>query len=97
MSSLNPRNRMVVFRLTQEEYAALQSACKSKGGRNLSEFTRSELLTMLRTETIAGVMQQRFLDLEQRIAQLEYAVARMTELLAGAVQGPITQHNATTD
>jgi hypothetical protein len=73
---------MVVFRLTQEEYTSLRDACRSKGGRNLSEFTRSELLAMLRTESIAVLMQKRFLEFEQKIVQLELAVAQVTRMLA---------------
>ena len=80
---------MVVFRLTQEEYACLSEACKSKGGRNLSEFTRSELLEMLRTESTASVMQKRFTELQQRLMQFETAVAQVTELLACGAQLPV--------
>src|SRR3954462_5115289 len=67
VSSLNPRNRMVVFRLTQEEYTRLRDACKSKGGRNLSEYTRSELLAMLQSDSIAGLIQKRFGELEEKL------------------------------
>jgi hypothetical protein len=77
---------MVVFRLTQEEYTSLRDACKSKGGRNLSEFTRSELLAMLRSESIAALIQSRFHELESRIAQLESAVTHLTELVACGVR-----------
>jgi hypothetical protein len=44
MSVLNPRNRIVVFRLTQEEYEALRSVSATRGARNLSDFARSLLL-----------------------------------------------------
>jgi hypothetical protein len=77
---------MVVFRLTQEEYANLSDACKSKGGRNLSEFTRSELLTMLRSESSAAVIQKRFDELEQRLTQFGVVVTQLTEVLAGGAQ-----------
>jgi hypothetical protein len=80
---------MVVFRLTQEEYASLRDACRAKGGRNLSEFTRSELLAMLRTESIAVLMQKRFLEFEQKMMQLEVAVAQVTRLLAANAQAAV--------
>jgi hypothetical protein len=44
MSLSKPRNRSVVFRLTEEEYAALRDACQRSGGRSLSEFARNSLL-----------------------------------------------------
>lgn len=72
---------MVVFRLTQAEYASLREACKTKGGRSISEFTRSELLAMNSKESIAGIIQQRFQDLEERIAQLDCGVTHLAEIL----------------
>ena len=75
---------MVVFRLTQEEYASLQAACRSKGGRNLSEFTRSELLVMLRSESIAALVEKRFQEIEGKLMQLEVSVSQLAELLTGA-------------
>ena len=77
---------MVVFRLTQEEYATLRDACKARGGRNLSEFTRSELLDMLRSESTAAVIQKRFTEFEQRLVHFEVAVAQLTELLSCGAQ-----------
>lgn len=77
---------MVVFRLTQEEYLCLRDACRSKGGRNLSEFTRSELLAMLRTESISVLMQKRFQEFEQKLTQLEMAVSQVTRILVSAPQ-----------
>ena len=79
---------MVVFRLTQEEYACLSEACKSKGGRNLSEFTRSELLAMLHPESSASLIQDRFDRLEQRLHQFETAIERLTEFVACAPNPP---------
>ena len=84
MSSLNPRNRIVVFRLTQEEYANLQAACRSKGGRNLSEFTRSELMVMVRSEPIEALVEKHFQEIDGRLMQLDATVAQLAELLAGA-------------
>jgi len=37
-----------VFRLTQEEFRNLKLACDHKGARNISEFTRAEILDSLR-------------------------------------------------
>jgi len=39
------RDRVVVFRLSQQEYQTLKRACDSRGARNLSDFTRTELLS----------------------------------------------------
>ncbi len=38
----NPRNRVVVFRLSGHEYVSLKDiACNARGARNISDFTRS--------------------------------------------------------
>jgi len=47
MPLLKPRNRAVVFRLTQEEYDALLAACLRSGGRSLSDYARSSLLNSI--------------------------------------------------
>ena len=44
MSIIKRRDRIVVFRLTQEEYRRLERACSRTGARNLSDYTRRELL-----------------------------------------------------
>jgi uncharacterized protein (DUF1778 family) len=76
-----PRNRIVVFRLTQEEYCLLQEACRLKGGRNLSDFTRSELMGMVRTDNVVEIVQERFRVFEERLVPLQRTLARLMELL----------------
>ena len=45
MSIARRREEIVVFRLTDQELVSLKRVCESKGGRNLSEFARTELLS----------------------------------------------------
>ena len=52
MSVLKPRNRLVNFRLTEEEYAALYLASGKSGARSLSDFARSAVLRAM--ETVEG-------------------------------------------
>jgi hypothetical protein len=73
---------MVVFRLTQEEYTSLRDACKAKGGRNISEFTRSELLAMLRSDSLTALIRTHFGELEQRVMQLETTLGELAALVA---------------
>jgi len=62
------RSRVVTFRLSQEEYAALDRAC-SGSGRSVSDFLRFEILGRLQCDRLAA--------LEQRIRDLQSAVARL--------------------
>ena len=71
----NPRNRVVVFRLSPHEYLSLKNACSARGARNISDFTRSEILGHLQFD--------RFAVIEQKIAELQSVVTRLNELLEG--------------
>ena len=75
MALLKPRNRVVVFRLTQDEYQDLKTASSVRGARNVSDFARSELLTSIGRDRLSQV--------DQRISNLESAVYKMAQLLEG--------------
>jgi hypothetical protein len=72
---------VVVFRVTQEEYHHLRSICLERGGRNLSEFTRSELLAFLKH---TGQSDERVAVLERKLASLQYSVQHMIRLMESA-------------
>ncbi len=67
----NPRNRVVVFRLSQDEYRSLKEACERAGARNLSDFTRSEILEYLQSDALSDRLNRRLESLEQRIARMQ--------------------------
>ena len=69
-SSDHPRNRLVVFRVSQEELDSLKTACAEKKGRNLSDFTRSELLSFLRAQPPDFLIQRKLDDIERQLAQM---------------------------
>jgi len=68
--AINPRNRHLIFRLTQDEYQTLQSASAGQGARSLSEFARARLLGSLQAQ-----------PLDAQLIELRTSVARITELL----------------
>lgn len=80
-TAVKNRSRVVVFRVTQEEYQYLRSVCLERGGRNLSEFTRSELLAFLKS---AGQSDERIAELERKLASLQYSVQHMIRLMESA-------------
>ena len=43
MSVRNPRTRLISFRLSEDEYRALQSVCDAQEARSLSEFVRNSI------------------------------------------------------
>jgi len=76
-----PRNRIVVFRLTQAEFNSLKSACAERGGRNLSEFTRSELLSFLQGPSLERVVENRITEIQRQVGDLQRAMQQITRML----------------
>jgi hypothetical protein len=44
MAISKPRNRVVLFRLTQEEFVKVQAACTRTGARSVSDYARARIL-----------------------------------------------------
>ena len=68
---------MVVFRLTQEEYRRLQTACSAQGGRNVSDFTRSELLARIEGEDSGDGLEKRLHAVEQQLLAVQCTVQNL--------------------
>jgi hypothetical protein len=84
MSFLKRRNRMVIFRVTEDEYENLKTVCSVRGARNLSDFARSELLQSAGRElqpeaAVAGHLS----EIEQRLASLQGMLQQMASRLEG--------------
>jgi len=70
MAVTKPRNRTLIFRLTQDEYETLQVASNDEGARSLSEFARVKLLGALGAPA-----------LYTEISEIRTTVARLAERL----------------
>ena len=70
MAVTKPRNRALIFRVTQDEYEALQTASSGYGARSLSEFARVKLFGALETPR-----------LQTEISELRLTVERLAERL----------------
>ena len=79
MASLHQRNRIVVFRLSQEEYNSLRSACVAAGGRNLSDFTRSELLTVVQTDGRGSALERKVVEIDRKLSDLQSLIQHVSE------------------
>ncbi len=73
MPILKRRDRIVVFRLSQDEYEGLRAACAERGAASISSFARSELLTSLNRDRLSGVYRQ--------LSNLESSVQRIAQIL----------------
>jgi len=82
MPFLHQRNRIVVFRLSQDEYDRLRAACAAAGGRNLSDFTRSELLTLVQTDDGGSVIQRKFVEIDSKLSALQTMITHVSDRIA---------------
>jgi hypothetical protein len=75
MAVAKPRNRTVLFRLTEEEFGALQAACTAGGARSLSDYARHRILTegAQATSSVAR--------LERQVGELTCAIERLIDLI----------------
>lgn len=77
MSVLKPRNRLINFRLTEEEFVSLRDACRNQGARSISDFARSAVMTQ--AEHPSGAAETGRTD--ELLASLESRLNEMFELL----------------
>ena len=73
MAILKRRDRLVVFRLSQDEYDGLRKACAEHGAPSISAFARSELMKSINRDRLSGVSGQ--------LSTLQSSVHRITQIL----------------
>jgi hypothetical protein len=73
------RDRTVVFRVTEQEYNNLKSACDAAGGRSISDYTRSELLSGGRNGSADVFLLQRFLEIDRKLTEVYQLTKQMLE------------------
>lgn len=84
VAGVNRRNRSVIFRVTEQEYDLLKSACAAAGGRNLSDYTRSELLSGSNNGSVDSVIWRRFLEIDQKLAEVYRLASEIFERIQAA-------------
>ncbi|MEO5924913.1 MAG: hypothetical protein ABIR70_13925 [Bryobacteraceae bacterium] len=77
MAISKPRNRVVLFRLTQDEFDEVQKACAGGAARSVSEYARARILGL--TDQPSSLAQ-----LENRVADLSHAVTQLTRMVESA-------------
>jgi hypothetical protein len=70
MAIARRREEIVVFRLTDQELISLKRVCAAKGGRNLSEFARTELLRSAHAVEVAA-LKEKIASVDQLLCGLE--------------------------
>jgi uncharacterized protein (DUF1778 family) len=88
-----PRTKLVNFRVSDEEYEALRSACTRHGARSISDFARLAVLGWAgSTDLQATAMQWRLSALGSKMAELEGRVGNLLGALDGrGSRGSLTE------
>ena len=82
------RNRVVNFRMSEEEYKNLEQFCISRGARSISEIARSAVCELIDCEGESanfGSAAERMRALQQRVKQLDGEVKRLARLVEGSL------------
>ena len=74
MAISKPRNRVVLFRLTQEEYAQVQQACTDGAARSVSDFARARILGQASESPAMAQMQAQLEELTRAVETLTRAL-----------------------
>jgi hypothetical protein len=79
MSVFKPRNRLVNFRLSDDEFDKLKALCPLHGARSISDFARSSVLDRLeQTPPQAAAVR----PLDAKVDQLESRVEELVSLIS---------------
>ncbi|MCW5983195.1 MAG: hypothetical protein KIT09_34210 [Bryobacteraceae bacterium] len=92
MSVINPRNKLVNFRLSESEFDRLRSACLRQGARSVSEYARASVLRGLEEPASAvPAAYGRLSMLDQKVAELEIRMEQLLRLIGAAGRTLMTQ------
>ena len=96
MSVLRPRNRLVNFRLSEDEFEKLRDCCASFGARSISDFARSSVLSRLEQDPQKqSQANHRISHLDYKVNELESRVGQLLHLLeATGTSRPISYQEA---
>jgi hypothetical protein len=73
LTTVRRRDRTLVFRLSQDEYNSLLIATSQGGGRSVSDFIRTAVMTTIESGADHKSTPSRLRELERRVRSLETA------------------------
>lgn len=95
MAVLKPRERLVYFRVSEDEFRQFISVCEQAGARSVSDLARSAVQRLIAD----GNRQREDEELTNKMFRLERLIAQVTEqlqLLSGRGYGGVMDEFATT-
>ena len=77
MAVLKPRERLVYFRVSEDEFRQFVSVCEQAGARSVSDLARNAVQRLI----AEGQRQRDGHELEEKMQKLERLIAAVTEQL----------------
>ncbi len=77
MAVLKPRERLVYFRVSEDEFRQFVSVCEQAGARSVSDLARSAVQRLIAD----GQRQREDTELDEKMRMLERLIAAVTEQL----------------
>jgi hypothetical protein len=78
----NPRSRVIHFRVNEQEYDAVRSACRIDGGQNLSEFARHATVAIANSVVAGGPgLQNQLNSLGQKLSSVNSVLGELVSTL----------------
>jgi hypothetical protein len=88
MAVLKPRNRLVYFRVSEDEFLQFSAICQSAGARSLSDLARLAMQQMLAQRTEEAQIARRLRTFDELISVLNDRLGEMNDLLRTTRDNP---------
>lgn len=98
MPVLKPRNRLIYFRISDDEFKQFCEMCQSEGARSLSDLARSALKRLMKDGSVGSDQNvtQKLTALEDIVGELRLEIRRLTQRLKLEVGSPDTPESGGT-
>ena len=86
MSVLKPRNRLVYFRISEDEFRKVEDMWQAEGARSLSDFARAAVQRVIADGACSpdAMLREKLRTIDQIIGQLNQKLEQLDTLLTSA-------------
>ena len=83
MSVLKPRNRLVYFRISEDEFRKVEDMWQAEGARSLSDFARAAVQRVISdgTNSPDAMLREKLKTIDEVLGQLNQKLEQLTMLL----------------
>lgn len=81
MSVLKARNRIVYFRVSEDEFHDFSEMCQAANARSLSDLARSAMQRMRREQTESELIADRLKSFDELMSRVNQKLVEMGELI----------------